>query len=347
MGLILRSSSTPNAGNSVTVKGSSLTVAEADGNLVWLLNHMSGSSVSIVGPTTITGSLIVTGNMSGSLIGTASYATTTGNVLSSSYSTTSSRAVTASYALTASYIANVASATTAQTASYVLSAQTAILASTASYVVTAQTASYVASVSTASLALVATSASYYNEKDPIFTAKSASLATTGSNTFNGNQTISGSLTVSNTVSFTNISSSDQTTILGYNSSTGQLTSMSTSSITGTTTSGTYTPSISSTGNILTITTPSAFNWVKNNDIVTVFGLLRLVAVNSGVCTANLSLPVSSSLTGNYDGKIAGIANTSTSPGIVVGVGTSAQLQMNNVSTSGLVYASVYFSYKVI
>jgi len=36
-------------------------------------------------------------------------------------------------------------------------------------------------------------ASYYQETDPIFTAKSASLATTGSNIFRGNQTVTGSL----------------------------------------------------------------------------------------------------------------------------------------------------------
>lgn len=39
-------------------------------------------------------------------------------------------------------------------------------------------------------------ASFYQETDPVFTAKSASLATTGSNQFNGNQTITGSLTFS-------------------------------------------------------------------------------------------------------------------------------------------------------
>jgi len=42
----------------------------------------------------------------------------------------------------------------------------------------------------------ASTASYYQEIDPIFVAKSASLATTGSNNFNGNQTITGSLTIS-------------------------------------------------------------------------------------------------------------------------------------------------------
>lgn len=46
----------------------------------------------------------------------------------------------------------------------------------------------------------AQTASYYIETDPIFTAKSASLATTGSNTFNGNQTIQGNITVYGTAS---------------------------------------------------------------------------------------------------------------------------------------------------
>jgi hypothetical protein len=48
-------------------------------------------------------------------------------------------------------------------------------------------------VFTGSLFGTAATASYYVETDPIFTAKSASLATTGSNQFNGNQTITGSL----------------------------------------------------------------------------------------------------------------------------------------------------------
>jgi len=48
---------------------------------------------------------------------------------------------------------------------------------------------------TASLYGTATTASYYNEKDPIFTSRSASLATTGSNNFVGNQTITGSLNI--------------------------------------------------------------------------------------------------------------------------------------------------------
>jgi hypothetical protein len=42
----------------------------------------------------------------------------------------------------------------------------------------------------------ATTASYYVETDPVFVSKSASLATTGSNTFRGNQTVTGSILMS-------------------------------------------------------------------------------------------------------------------------------------------------------
>ena len=54
---------------------------------------------------------------------------------------------------------------------------------------------------TGSLTGTATTASYYQETDPVFVAKSASLATTGSNIFIGNQTVTGSLftTGSNTL----------------------------------------------------------------------------------------------------------------------------------------------------
>jgi hypothetical protein len=48
---------------------------------------------------------------------------------------------------------------------------------------------------TGSLLGTSTTASYYQETDPIFIAKSASLATTGSNIFIGDQTITGSLIV--------------------------------------------------------------------------------------------------------------------------------------------------------
>jgi len=57
---------------------------------------------------------------------------------------------------------------------------------------------------TSSWASNATSASYYKETDPIFTATSASLATTGSNTFIGNQTITGSIILPTLVGVTDV-----------------------------------------------------------------------------------------------------------------------------------------------
>jgi len=139
----------------------------------------------------ITGSLIVTNGVTGSLFGTSSFAI---NALTASYAdnvpATASFATTASYAISASQAINSDNALTAsyvqtaQTASYVLnavSASYALSASqatsannalTASYVILAQTASYVQTAQTASYVLNAVSASY---------ALSASQATSANN----------------------------------------------------------------------------------------------------------------------------------------------------------------------
>jgi hypothetical protein len=58
------------------------------------------------------------------------------------------------------------------------------------------TGSLFGTASWAQSASQALTASFYQETDPIFTAVSASLATTGSNNFDGNQSITGSLTIS-------------------------------------------------------------------------------------------------------------------------------------------------------
>ena len=130
-------------------------------------------------------------SITASLYGTASNAT------SASYATTASyilNAVSSSYAATASYYGgSVVSSSYASTASlapnYVLNSATSSMLSP--YVLTSVTSSM--TVATASYVQTAQTASYYVEKDPVFTAISASLATTGSNIFNGNQTISGSI----------------------------------------------------------------------------------------------------------------------------------------------------------
>jgi len=105
--------------------------------------NVSGSS-KLNGNTTITGSLKVAGGITGSLLGTASFATAASYVL---------QTVSASYASTASLAPN-----------YVLTSITASMSvATASYAVTAQTASYVTSsnvVGTVISASFATTASY-------------------------------------------------------------------------------------------------------------------------------------------------------------------------------------------
>ena len=147
---------------SITISGS--VVANFD-----VASYPSGS-ITIGGTPTINAGKVFAYSMSaslanitaitGSMFGTASYATL---------------AQTASYIATASWASNSVTAsyvTTAQTASYVTLAQTAsfvTLSQTASFVTTAQTASFVA---TASWASNATTASY------VTTAQTASFVTT-------------------------------------------------------------------------------------------------------------------------------------------------------------------------
>ena len=104
----------------------------------------------IVDDTQITGSLSVQDGITGSLLGTASYAN---QALSSSYTISSSYALSSSYASTASYVQN------AQTASYVLNAVSSSYVLSSSYAISssnAQTASYYGgSVTSASYALTA------------------------------------------------------------------------------------------------------------------------------------------------------------------------------------------------
>ena len=85
MGLILRQTTTANSGHTLSIKGSALSYAEGDGNFVYLLTNMSGSSNSITGSTGILGGLNVTGGItgsfSGSLIGSLTgTATTASNI---------------------------------------------------------------------------------------------------------------------------------------------------------------------------------------------------------------------------------------------------------------------------
>jgi len=138
MAVIYRISSTPNTG-SAYILNEALSYAQLDGNFAYLLTNMSGSDVTITGPTTIiSGSLTVPGGIAGNLSGTASYASFAGTA--SYFSGSVTNAVSASYALTASYALNVP--TSSISASYAVSASEATLAQTSSYGVKAISSSY-------------------------------------------------------------------------------------------------------------------------------------------------------------------------------------------------------------
>jgi hypothetical protein len=157
-----------------------ISAADVRDNLINMTDSLlfnTGSAQSI------TGSLIITEGITGSLQGTA---TTASYVLN---------AVSASHVLTASYVE------TAQTASYVVTAQTAsfvVTAQTASFVVTAQTASYVVTAQTASYVVTAQTASY------VLNAVSASHVLTASyvNPLNQEVILTGNITASGDIRLT-------------------------------------------------------------------------------------------------------------------------------------------------
>ena len=139
-----------------------------------------------IGLSPISGSLHVSGGVfassfTGSLLGTASYAS---QALSASFATTSSYVTLAQ---TASFV------TLAQTASFVTLAQTAsfvTLAQTASFVTTAQTASFVTLAQTASFVTTAQTASFINSTNTnAFVQNGNSFGTTAILGTNDNQSL--------------------------------------------------------------------------------------------------------------------------------------------------------------
>ncbi len=150
----------------------------------------------------ISGSLIVTGSITGSLFGTASWAYSSSQALTASYVTGSiftntNPALSASYALSSSYSV---SSSYALSSSYSVSASYALSSSysvSSSYAVSS---SYSLSSSFATTSSYALTASYVNPLKQIVEI-TGSLYTTGSNIFIGTQTVTGSLftTGSNTL----------------------------------------------------------------------------------------------------------------------------------------------------
>ena len=143
----------------------------------------------------LTGSLRVSGSITGSLFGTASWANNAVN------------------ANTASYVLNAVSSSFSSTASFVLNAVSSSFASTASFIILAQSASYV---------LTAVSSSFSTTASYVLNAVSASFATTASYyrvfPYTGSALITGSLGVTGSVSITKSGS----TVFSVEGSSGQL-----------------------------------------------------------------------------------------------------------------------------
>ena len=156
--------------------------SNASGQLEWIAAGGGGSidtgsfattgSNTFIGNQIVSGSLEVTSGITGSLLGTASFADSS---TSSSYATT---ALSASYALsatTASYALTSTSASYALSSSHADSANSAI---SSSYSATATSASYAATVLSASYALNSTSASIADSALSSSYALTASFVTT-------------------------------------------------------------------------------------------------------------------------------------------------------------------------
>ena len=195
----------------------------------------------------------------------------------------------------------------------------------------------------------ATTASYYAETDPVFVAKSSSLATTGSNRFVGNQIITGSLTVSGSSTFTNIGpavfsgsvnitgSTTQTgnnTLIGNTTLSGSIGISGSSIIQGTTTmSGSLSISGSTTqiGNNTLIGTTTLTGSIQmagdiipqvsaSYDLGSVTNPWRTIYLQSGSISIRSDIPgnpdaIISNQTGNISIRSAGfqIASGSTTP----------------------------------
>jgi hypothetical protein len=239
--IITKNSATSGSVPSSLIQGE-LAINVTDGKLFYgsgsgnIVKEFTGSASG--GGTINTGSLLTTASFSNPNLTFTKGDGSNFNVnLVSLVPTSASFASTASFA--PNYVLNSATSSfvqNSQTSSFVLNSQTssmsvasASFASTASfapnYVLNSATSSFVTNAQTSSMSVASASfaltASYYNETDPVFIAKSASLATTGSNTFNGSQTINGDLIVNGTASIAFLNVTYESASVIYSSGSNQ------------------------------------------------------------------------------------------------------------------------------
>jgi hypothetical protein len=236
MPIIYRITTLPNTGSSF-IKNEQLSFEEMDGNMVHLLNNMSGSSNYITGSTGLLGDLQVKGSVS--VTGTLSAQTLVvemmsssvvyssgsnifGNNLSNTQSLTGSVSVTGSLDVNGSNVilTNQTSSMTVLSSSYSISSSYAKNASSSSY---ALTASYWSgSIATASYALTASvsiSSSYSNTSSYALTASYSTNAAVFP--YTGSAIITGSLVVSSSTAFNTVNATPVTPFISLVSKTGQ------------------------------------------------------------------------------------------------------------------------------
>ncbi len=138
----------------------------------------------------LTGSISAVYGFTGSLLGTASTASNTPNALVTGSITGNVITLTKGNGTSFNLTVDTGSATQIDTSSFVTTSSfNSFTSSFNSFTSSYNTGSFTGSFTGSILG----TASYYQETDPVFVAKSASLATTGSNIFIGNQTVTGSL----------------------------------------------------------------------------------------------------------------------------------------------------------
>jgi hypothetical protein len=158
-------------------------------------SYAASGSLNQVGNITITGSLIVTGDITGNITGSAT------NAVSASFAAT---ATSASYAANATSASYAAAATSASYANNATSASYALNSTSASYAANATSASYAANSTSASFSATASYLSNYIPPFPY----TGSADISGSLSVNGNITSTGTLTAQTLIVQTITSSVD-------------------------------------------------------------------------------------------------------------------------------------------
>ena len=179
-------------------------------------------SIIVTGSAQVSGSLSVTGGITGSFQGTATTASYVLNAVSASFATSAAAATTASYVLNAVSSSFATSAANATTSSYILNAASASYALTSSFATTAVTSSFanaftVAGTLTATTLVVQTitSSVLYSSGSNIFgNSLSNTQLMTGSVGITGSLAVAGATTLTGALSGTSAAWSNINTFTG-------------------------------------------------------------------------------------------------------------------------------------